>query len=358
LFLFWLIEPTAQDPIGLYRSATYRQTGKISFSVALVSILALSLGLLFIGESKEASAEDAVIAMSSHTMAVLEADYTVSVPQAIGGPDDITIEDGMLMNTVGIYHDHAHPADIQTDPTGVRIYIVQEGDTLSEIAELFDVSINTIKWENDLGKTLKVGQELRILPVTGIRHTIKKGDTYGKIALMYDVETEDITIYNDLAPTELRIGKKIIVPNGVKKAVSSSGSTAVSPTRSTKPQSGYYIRPTSGRITSRFGPRSGRYHYGIDFGSPTGTPIVAAASGVVLKTTCGSGYGNCLIIQHDNGTKTLYAHASKLYVGTGTRVTKGERIAAVGSTGRSTGPHLHFEIIKSNGQKINPNNLF
>jgi murein DD-endopeptidase MepM/ murein hydrolase activator NlpD len=358
LFLFWLIEPHAQDPVGLYHSATYRQTGKISFSVALVSLLALSLGLLVAGHSGEASTESTAIAMSSHSMNVLEADYTVSIPQAIGGPNDITIEEGMLLNTAGIYHDDVHPPTIQTDPTGVRVYIVQEGDTLSEIAERFDVSQNTIRWENDLGKTLRIGQELRILPVTGIRHTIKKGDTYGKIAAMYEVETEDITIYNDLAPTELQIGKKIIVPNGVKQSPSSSRSRATTPTRSTKPQSGYYLRPTSGRITSKFGPRSGRYHYGIDFGASTGTPIVASAAGTVIKVGCGSGYGNCLVVQHDNGTRTLYAHASKLYVGTGTRVEQGERIAAVGSTGRSTGPHLHFEIIRSNGQKMNPNNLF
>ena len=175
---------------------------------------------------------------------------------------------------------------------------------------------------------------------------------------MYEVETEDITIYNDLAPTELQIGKKIIVPNGVKGTSSQTRSTTTAPTRSTRPQSGYYLRPTSGRITSKFGPRSGRYHYGIDFGAPTGTPIVASAAGTVIKVGCGSGYGNCLVIQHDNGTRTLYAHASKLYVGVGTKVARGERVAAVGSTGRSTGPHLHFEIIRPNGQKMNPNNLF
>ena len=181
LFLFWLIELHAQDPIGLSRSATYRQTGRITFSVALVSVCVLSLGLLFSGNSGEASQDSDTIAMSSHSMAILEADYTVTIPQAIGGPNDITIQDGVLVNTNGIYHDDVNPPAIQTDPTGIRVYVVQEGDTLSEIAELFDVSMNTIRWENDLGKTLRIGQELRILPVTGIRHTIKKVTPTGKL---------------------------------------------------------------------------------------------------------------------------------------------------------------------------------
>jgi murein DD-endopeptidase MepM/ murein hydrolase activator NlpD len=259
--------------------------------------------------------------------------------------------------TNGIYSSN----DIELDASGLIVYIVQEGDTLSQIAENFDISINTIRWENDLGKNIKPGQELKILPVSGVRHTIKKGDTFSKIARTYDVETEDITVYNDIKDTELVPGKMIIIPNGTKrkniitKITTSSKSSIQISTKSSS--SGYYTRPTGGRITSRFGPRKGTYHYGVDYGAPRGTPIVAAADGTVLKTSCGSGYGKCLVLQHSNGTQTLYAHANAIYVGVGSKVKQGQKIAAVGSTGRSTGPHLHFEIIESNGKKRNVNFL-
>lgn len=251
---------------------------------------------------------------------------------------------------------------INVDSSGIVEYIVQEGDTLSEIAEEFDISVNTIKWENDLGTTLKVGKELRILPVTGVRHTIKKGDTFAKIAKTYNVEVDDITIFNDIEDTELVVGQKIIVPNGVKSSTKASSSPTAKNTSVTlgklNSAKGEYITPTSGVITSKMGSRNGRYHYGIDYGAPTGTPIVATRSGQVIKTSCGSGYGKCLVIKHDNGTQSLYAHANKLYVSTGTNVKQGQKIAVVGSTGRSTGPHLHFEIRNSsNGQALNPLNL-
>lgn len=301
---------------------------------------------------------------NSQRMNLLTADYGIKVPAAIGGPDNINVENhlALLLPQVGIKTGSYATENISVDPLGVITYIVQKGDTLSEIAEKFDVSSNTIKWENDLGKTLSIGKELRILPVTGVQHSIKKGDTLSKIASSYDVDIEDITVFNDIDESSLAIGEKIIIPNGVKKSpLRTTKTQAKSSTRSksssTPSDTGYYIRPTTGPTTSLFGARSGRYHYGIDFGAPTGTPIVASAAGTVIATSCGSGYGKCLKIQHDNGTQTLYAHASKLHVNTGTNVAQGQLVAAVGSTGRSTGPHLHFEIIRSNGTKMNTNFL-
>ncbi len=287
------------------------------------------------------------------------------VPSAIGGPTYVNEGNEVLVANTGSIIGEAQQKHIE-DTHGTSLYIVRKGDTLSEIADLFDVSINTIKWENNLGKTLKVGQELRILPVTGVSHTIKKGETFGKIANMYDVEIEDITIFNDLDATKLKIGQDIIVPNGVKKSASrssssrsSSSSTKSVSRSSSSAQSGYYTAPTYGRVTSPFGPRSRNFHGGIDIGNAIGTPVVAAASGTVTRTTCGSGYGICTTIEHNNGTKTLYAHLSKLFVKTGDTVKKGQKIANLGNTGRSTGPHLHFEIIDvRTGAKRNPNNLY
>jgi len=304
--------------------------------------------------------------VNSQRVVLMQPHYSVEIPEAIGGPDDIQVNNrlALLSPQVGITTGTTSIKNIEVDPDGIVVYVVQDGDTLSEIAESFDISFNTIKWENNLGKTIKPGQELRMLPVTGVRHTIKKGDTFGKIANMYDVTTDDIVIFNDIKPTELVPGKKIIIPNGVKNAVvkssskGSSKSSSGSQVSSTKSSSGgYYIRPTSGRLSSKFGPRRGSYHYGIDIATPNGTPIVATASGTVIKTTCGSGYGKCLVIQHPNGTQSLYAHASKIYVNVGTSVKQGQKVAAVGSTGRSTGNHLHFEVIEPTGKKRNMNFL-
>jgi murein DD-endopeptidase MepM/ murein hydrolase activator NlpD len=297
---------------------------------------------------------------NSQTMNILRPSYTVEIPQASGGPSDIVVNNKLayLIPQVGMGTGIRALNRPQIDIDGIVGYIVQKGDTLSEIAETYDVSINTIKWENNIGNSIKPGQELRILPVTGIRHTIKEGDTFGKIAKTYNVDIEDITIYNDIDETGLSIGEKIIIPNGIRKAAKQRTvrKTKGTSTASSNDKS-YYRRPTSGRVTSSFGPRKGSYHYGIDYGAPTGTPIVAAATGTVVRTTCGSGYGKCLIVQHSNGTQSLYAHASKLYVSVGTQVKQGQKIAAVGSTGRSTGPHLHFEIKNSNGSKMNVNFL-
>ncbi len=118
------------------------------------------------------------------------------------------------------------------------------------------------------------------------------------------------------------------------------------------------IRPISGIITSRFGARSSirsSSHTGLDISAPTGTPISAAASGTVTFSGYKGSYGNMLVISHGNGVQTYYAHCSKLYVSAGTKVTQGQKVAAVGSTGNSTGPHLHLEI-RVNGVAYNPQN--
>jgi len=115
-----------------------------------------------------------------------------------------------------------------------------------------------------------------------------------------------------------------------------------------------FIRPVPGPQTSGFGPRWGRMHQGIDIGAPTGTPIVAAASGVVVMAGWMGGYGNAVIIDHGGGIATLYAHQSRIAVSVGQSVGQGQVIGYVGSTGNSTGPHLHFEV-RVNGVPRNPN---
>lgn len=137
--------------------------------------------------------------------------------------------------------------------------------------------------------------------------------------------------------------KRIVkVGTNDKPKTASSGSYAV-------PIKSAYVINSNGR----FGTRWGRKHEGLDFSCPTGTPIYAADGGTVIKSGVSGGYGNCVVIKHDNGQETLYGHCSKLNVSVGEKVYKGQVIAAVGNTGRSTGAHLHFEI-HVGGQAVDP----
>ncbi len=320
---------------------------------------------------------------NSQTLPLLTAQLPVQdeKDQGEGGPSSRAFSSDVLVSDIGLdskeYHRDYSVEEV--DENGVRKYIVQKGDTLSEIAEKFDVSVNTIKWENNLkGSTLRVGQELRILPTTGVLHTVRKGDTLLKIAERYEVPVEDIRIYNDIDATKLRPGMKIMVPNGVKQETSQKAVRVSSKQRrnsskkrvqSPSPYETYFIRPAHGRVSSFFGPRWRGYHYGVDVANHgSSVPVIAAASGTVTKTvsycrvgsrSCGGGYGNYIVVQHSNGTVTKYAHLKRVYVKPGDRVVQGQKIALMGNTGRSTGQHLHFEIQNARtGAKINPNFLY
>lgn len=250
----------------------------------------------------------------------------------------------------------------------IIVYEVKSGDTLSQIAEDFDISQNTIRWENNIsGSNIRIGQKLNILPVTGVKHIIKKGDTLSGIASKYDASLEDMLIFNGITKdSKLTIGDILFVPNGVKtgsSSVSSSSSSSSSKSSSTQAPAGYYIRPAVGPITSPYGSRKGSFHYGVDIGNKRGTPIVAAAAGKIIKVvnyckegnvSCGGRYGNYIIIEHSNGTRTRYAHLGLVDVYVGQVVGQGELIAKMGNTGHTTGPHLHFEVIKSNGSTMKP----
>ncbi len=266
-------------------------------------------------------------------------------------------------------------------------YIVRKGDTVEKIAKRFGVSKNTIIWENNLSKNgfLKLGQKLTILPVSGIRYKVKKGDTLSKIAKKTKAKMKEIESVNQIKNNRLKVGEYLLIPNGQKeiikkkiykkKAKISTYKTKKNIKISKSPLSKLFIKPSKGRFTSGFGRRWHKFHYGVDFASYRGSAVVAAASGVVVKTYsgcrvgnshCGGGYGNNIVIQHDNGYQTRYAHLISIKVRTGQRVVQGQLIGGMGNTGhvvprptsyKSTkGTHLHFEIIK-NGRKISPNFL-
>ncbi len=224
----------------------------------------------------------------------------------------------------------------------ISIYTVREGDTIGAIAEMFDVSANTIRWANDLkSNTLRVGQELAILPISGVRHTVKSGDTLQSLSSKYKADLNDILSYNNLSlGAKLKVGDVVIIPDGVVMTSSGKPGSTVGQVRVV---SGFYSRPIVGGVKTQ----GIHGHNGVDIGSPVGTPVVASASGKVILSRTGGyngGYGTYIVISHSNGTQSLYAHLSSNYVSVGETVEQGEVIGSVGLTGKTTGPHLHFEI--------------
>ncbi len=254
--------------------------------------------------------------------------------------------------------------DISTsiDPNRTRgeniEYQVVEGDTLASIAEKFSVSKDTIMWENGLtGEKIKIGQTLAILPVTGVSHKVQKGDTISSLAKKYDVDSQMIVNYpfNPFANDEtfeLAVGQEIIIPEGVKPAETPTAPRIRQkvPDAGTVVASGQFVWPASGLITQNFV----WYHPGTDIANRAAPDVLAADGGTVEYSGClAYGYGCHVIINHNNGFKTLYAHLSRIYVSQGQGINRGVALGKMGSTGRSSGIHLHFEVMK-NGAKLNP----
>ena len=228
-------------------------------------------------------------------------------------------------------------------------YEIEDGDTIESIAEDFGVSADTLLNANGLprGTKLKTGDKLAILPIDGVKHTVKSGDTIQNIALKYKADSERILAFNGLPNNALiKPGDILIIPGGEFHVPLSP---KVAPVETPSPQSlpnlaGYYGLPSGGRIT--FGLH--RFN-AIDIGGKDwcNTPIYAAAAGTIITADSqgwNGGYGKYIKISHNNGTITLYAHESQLLVNVGQYVAKGQTIGLMGSTGNTTGCHVHFEV--------------
>ena len=249
----------------------------------------------------------------------------------------------------------APPIDKDRPRDSIQEYIVQGGDTISSIAVKFDISVDTIKWSNGLTSDyIKPGQTLKILPVPGVLHEVKGGDSLASIAKKYDASEQAIADVNWLDPPfNLQAGQELMIPGGsiatpVAPSVPSTPSVPYTPPTT---GTGQFIMPTTGYISQGYW----RWHRAIDIASRGVAPnVVAADSGKVIYSGWdSSGYGLTILIDHGNGFVTRYAHSSSLYVRSGQYVTRGQAIMRMGSTGRSTGIHLHFEVIY-NGVKQNP----
>src|SRR3989338_1263980 len=239
-------------------------------------------------------------------------------------------------------------------------YEIQSGDTLGSISEKFGVSQDTIKWENlniKEWKTLKVAGKILVPPVTGVVHTVKSGENIYSIAKKYNADAQSIVDFPFNAFTNdetfaLAVGQRLVVPDGIMPAESLISPQAVTPIARTPDAgsvsaTGVWIWPATGRITQPF--RS--WHKGTDIANHDGGPILAADAGTVGISGWpdNSGYGNRVFINHGNGYITIYAHMSRLDVVAGQRVKRGDQLGMMGSTGRSTGTHLHFEIRTAGG---------
>ena len=352
----------------------------VVFSISTVPLLAHASILSFFGFGEKVQAESIDFERNSQT---------ISLPKPLVSPNMIaehgkyTVEDSETLTETLKAHigplGSAEDAKNYTADT-ISIYTVKKGDTLPVIADMLGVSENTIRWANDLGSksSIKEGDVLTILPVTGIIHTIKKGDTLKSIAKKYKADVDEIALYNNLdADDKLASGTDIIIPDGeegsilaqtipqkaktatttkvqtTKKSTTTSsnedlplytyGKTRLVLGHDGPEYSGYYIRPVAaGKLTQ------GLHGWnGVDIAAPLNTPVLAAADGVVItakNSGWNTGYANYVVIRHSNGTQTLYAHLNKATVTIGQTVSQGEQIGLLGSTGRSTGPHVHFEV--------------
>ena len=225
----------------------------------------------------------------------------------------------------------------------INVYVVRDGDSLSQIAEMFGVTSNTIRWANDLTskQAIQPGQTLIILPVPGVRHVVKDGDTIASIVKKYDADTEEVLSYNQLTDGgSLSVGETLIIPGG---AIAAPAPAAVARSSSGAAAASSLGHPVPGAIKTQ-----GIHGYNaVDFAAGPGTAIRAAAAGeVIVSKSSGwnGGYGQYIVIRHSNGVQTLYAHLMRNDVGVGAYVGQGQVIGGMGNTGRSTGTHLHFEV--------------
>lgn len=303
------------------------------------------------GDQVDAKSVEVSSKSNSQNMSILEAAVNIDPNPHKSDTSTILAYDNALSAEIG---PQGTISDLENKvSTEISLYTVREGDTLSGIAKMFDVSINTIIWANELGKkpSIKEGQVLVILPISGIKYTVKSGDTIKSIVLRYKANLDEVLQYNDLTiSTPLKIGNTIVIPDAEPTAVSvpkiaqKAGSTNKAHDTGGPFYPGYYIKPVSNGYKSQ----ELHGHNGIDFAAPVGTIIRASAAGKVISSISNGGwnggYGNYVIIAHDNGTQTLYAHNQKNFVTVGERVEQGEMIAKIGMTGKTTGPHVHFEI--------------
>lgn len=339
------------------------------------SLLALFLvfGVFFLPYSAHAGFFDSIVGTSvsaddstpdnisnSQTMQLLQP--TVSPASVTQSQDPNALDPDTEVNTSGnsLVPDTSsmgpNSDDADASPDQMSVYVVKDGDTVAAVAKMFDVSVNTILWANDIkkGAALTPGDTIIILPVSGVQLTVAKGDTIKSIAKKYDADIADIASFNGIAEdASLTVGDQLIIPDGTINITSDTISTKKSSKGSQRYAAyyakhplpyigGYFIDPVPGYRLSQ----GIHDDNAVDLAIAKGTPIRAAASGIVIFAKAGwnGRFGDLIIIDHPNGTETLYAHESAIFTHAGDHVSQGDIIGLVGATGDATGPHVHFEV--------------
>ncbi|UCB46739.1 MAG: M23 family metallopeptidase [Spirochaetota bacterium] len=243
-----------------------------------------------------------------------------------------------------------HGKDFIIPSLTLMSYRVTKGDSLFGLARKFNVSVDSIITANDLKNAyyLQIGTELKIPNMSGVFYTVKEGDNLSSIAKRYNANITSIADINDLDSSVIHVRQRLFVPGG--SLTEWERASAIGE---------IFKRPVRGRLTSRMGFRidpftkKRAYHTGIDIGNRIGAPVYASQFGRVMYTGYRGNYGRTVMIVHPQGYETLYAHLDKIFVKKGQAVQQGEKIGSVGNSGRTTGPHLHFEV-HQNGKLVDP----
>ena len=303
--------------------------------------------------------------------------YVANQEVHAGEQQFLLVEDGFLMKTSSLTDRGARRAY-----TKGHVHVVKSGETLESLARRYTITLNTLRWANGLeeGQTIHPGDELIILPVDGVLHTVKRGQNLLQIADLYEIPLDNIVQRNDLSSEFLLAGQQLIIPGG-EPVVQKPTTVAVQPQPTPQQPSpsvpkptpkppigqpvavaddltqGVLQKPCSAACFLTQGYHAG--HYALDLQERGGGPIFAAEAGTIIRADYGwnGGYGNVIEIDHGNGLVTLYGHNKEIYVSEGELVNRGQKIADMGNTGLvygKTGIHVHFEV-RLKGVKKNPN---
>ncbi len=265
-------------------------------------------------------------------------------------PIQVVDDSAISSENIGVNGNSISGTEFKPTSDQISLYVVRTGDTLAEVAEMYDVTPNTIRWANDIEakESIKPGQVLVILPVAGVKYTVKKGDTISKIAKAYGADASETANFNNVGSDDsLAVGTTIIIPDGEESIGPGHGAAApvkvAAKVKAGASTAGFFTKPVIGakRTQGIHG------HNGVDLAASLNTPVIAAAAGQVIISKSGGwngGYGTYVVIKHANGTQTLYGHLNQAMVSQGDSVAKGQQIGKMGSTGQSTGVHLHFEV--------------
>jgi murein DD-endopeptidase MepM/ murein hydrolase activator NlpD len=266
----------------------------------------------------------------------------ISIPSS-ASMEDLLYESLALETSILEEEELKLPAGRVLRSMDTRVHRIKEGDTVSEIAAKYNVSVGTILSFNSIKDVRKimVGTELGIPSIDGVLYKVKRGDTLSGISASHNIAMNDILDANDLQSEVIRVNQELFLPGGTLSTFELKKATGE-----------LFVYPTAGRLSSGFGirpdPFTGipRMHYGIDLANYVGTAVKASYEGTVVALGVNQSYGKYVIIKHAGGFQTLYGHLSKWIVSKGEYVGQGEKIGEMGNTGRSTGPHLHFGIYK------------